>query len=185
VTYLLDTNVVSYFLQAQREAELAQAAARRAMAVVEDVRIELDGDPQRGGRAFKKWFDGSRIEARTIEPGTPAHDTLAALLVPPSTTKNRGERASIALAASDPTLTFVTNDKNGMVLALREVWSPGERVQSLGVFLRRLFDHGLVDVATLDDVMKVATTKHPSWWGTWRQSITPTAVPVGTAPDGG
>jgi hypothetical protein len=179
VTYLLDTNIVSYFLQAEREADLASASAMSAMALVEAVRGELEKDPKRGGRAFKKWLDGSRIEVRSIEVGAPAHATLAALVGPTSTAKDLGERASIALAASDPTLTFVANDKNGLVLALRELWSPGERVLGLAVFLRRLVEEGaLVNPEAIDDVMAVANARQqPSWWVSWRASIAMT-VPV-------
>jgi hypothetical protein len=179
VTYLLDTNVVSYFLQAAREADLAKAATTSTMALVEAVQGELENDPKRGGKAFRKWLDGSRIKVRGIELGTPAHATLAALVGPTSTTRNLGERASVALAASDPTLTFVANDKNGLVLALREIWSPGERVLGLAVFLRRLVEEGsLADPTAIDDVMATANAQQPSWWVAWRASVATMATSV-------
>src|SRR5262245_21217005 len=139
MTYLLDTMIVSYFLQAGREAALAAAAGRSAMAVVDEVRQELEGERDRGGKAFRSWVSTSSIEVRAIEVGSAASGTLARLLSPMLPAKGRGERASIALAGSDATLTFVTHDKNGMWLALRELWMPGERVLGLAVFLRRLF----------------------------------------------
>jgi hypothetical protein len=175
----LDTNVVSYFLQAERESDVARAAAVSAMALAETVRGELENDPKRGGRAFRKWLEGSQIGVLSIELGTPAHTTLAALVGPTSTAKNLGERASIALAASDPTLTFVANDKNGLVLALRELWSPGERVLGLAVFLRRLVEAGaLADPTAIDDVMAIANTQQPSWWVSWRASVATMVTPI-------
>lgn len=172
MTYLLDTMIVSYFLQAEREAELAAAARRCSMAVVGEVRKELENDKKRGGKSFRRWFDTSGIQLIEIEIGTAAHATLAALVNPTSSEKNLGERASIALAASDASLTFVTNDKNGVSVALREIWTPGERILGLAVFLRRLFDqHALEDPLVLDDVMAVAITspqQQPTWWASWR-----------------
>jgi len=41
VTYLLDTNVVSYFLQASREKDLSDAAKFIPLAIVGEVRDEL------------------------------------------------------------------------------------------------------------------------------------------------
>jgi hypothetical protein len=182
VTYLLDTMIVSYFLQAQREADLAMAARRCPMSLVDEVRKELENDTKRGGRSFKKWLDASGIEPRAIEVGTVAHSTLAALVSPTSTGKNLGERASIAIAASDASLTFVTNDKNGLCVALREIWMPGERILGLAVFLRRLFEqHALEDPMVLDDVMTIAThspKQQPTWWASWRAGLTSASAPV-------
>ncbi len=55
MTYLLDTNVVSYFLQASREKELSVAAKVKRLAIVGEVRDELVADTKRGGPAFSKW----------------------------------------------------------------------------------------------------------------------------------
>ncbi len=180
MTYLLDTNIVSYFLQAERKEDLAKAAGICAMAIVAEVRKELRKDPKRRG-VFERWFDASGIEVRAIEIGSPAHATLAALVGPVPTPKDLGERASIALAATDPTLTFVVNDKNGLWLALREIWSPGERVLGIAVFLRRLVDlHALDDLSAVDDVMAIATNaqQQPSWWVSWRASVALESAPV-------
>jgi hypothetical protein len=185
VTYLLDTMIVSYFLQAQRDAELAIAAKRCPMAIVGEVQGELEKDKTRGGKSFKKWLDGSGIHALAIELGTPAHATLAALVSPASTGKNLGERASIALAAAEASLTFVTNDTKGLRIAVREIWMPGERVLGLEVFLRRLFEqHALDDIKALDDVMAIAVSspqQPPTWWAAWRASIAAASVPVLTS----
>jgi len=174
VTYLLDTMVVSYFLQSNREGELSNAARRLPMAVVDEVRKELEGDRDRGGPAFKRWLGGSGIQVRAIEVGTPASATLVHLLNPTNPDKGRGERASIALAASDDTLTFVTHDKGGMWLALRELWAPGERMLGLAAFLRRLFDlRGIQDPAALDEIISIAMlpAQRPTWWAQWRGGL--------------
>jgi len=171
VTYLLDANVASYFLQASREQELAAAAKLTPLAIVDEVRVELAADTKRGGPAFSKWLASSSIDVRSILLGSPAHATLTQLLAGGSTSKNLGERASVALALSDPTLTFVTYDKNAMWLAVRELWAPGEHVLGVAPFLRRLFEaRSLTDVATLDDVMKFIDVK-PTWWGSWRAGL--------------
>lgn len=173
MSYLLDTMVVSYFLQAEREAELAAAARRCPMAVVEQVFNELRNDPARGGRSFEKWFAGSNIEMRPITADSPAFTTYAQLVDPNvPARKNVGERASIAFAAFDPSLTFVSQDKNGMWLALRELWTPGERVVGVPVFLRRLFDaEALREPSVADDIMKHANAPRPTWWASWRASF--------------
>ena len=172
MTYLLDTMIVSYFLQASREDELAAAAERCPMALVAEVREELENDRERGGRAFKRWLAGSNIEVRPIAVGSPASITLTQLLNPASPSKNRGERASIALSASDASLALVTNDKNGMWIALRELWMPGERILGLPVFLRRVFEQGaLKDPVVLDEVMSVAAVQRPTWWAAFRAGL--------------
>lgn len=172
MTYLLDTNIVSYFLQADREDDLAVAAKRCSIAVVGEVHRELENDKSRGGKAFRKAFDASGLELCEIQVGTTAHATLAALVGAVSTAKNLGERASIALAASDASLTFVANDRVGLWLALREIWMPGERILGVAVFLRRLLElNALEDPAALDDVMAVAvphSQSMPTWWAAWR-----------------
>lgn len=177
--YLLDTMMVSFFLQADREAELAAAAKRCPMALVDEVRQELENDRDRGGRAFKKWLGTSNIDVRSIEVGSVASTTLVQLLSPTSPRKGRGERASIALAASDASFTLVTHDKGGMWIALREIWIPGERILGLAVFLRRLFDQGaLEDPVVLDEVMSLAVdpAQRPTWWASFRAGLSPSSL---------
>jgi hypothetical protein len=171
VTYLLDTMIVSYFLQAGREEELAAAARLCPMAIVDDVRRELERDRERGGRAFQRWLDASSLRVLPIEVGSPVSTTLAALLNPATPDKGRGERASIAFAAHEASTTFVTHDKGGLWIALREVWAPGERLLGLPVFLRRLFEaKALTDPGTLDDLISIAVAaeQRPTWWAEWR-----------------
>lgn len=173
--YLLDANVVSYFFDVGRQSELAAAARHCPMAMVDEVRQELEKDPKRGGRPFRDWLAKSDIRPCSIEVGSAASATLAELLsLVKNDDKGLGERASIALAAFDPSMTFVTNDGNARQIALRELWAPGERVMRLSVFLRRLFDKAvLVDPTTLDGIIKRAYKREewPTWWATWRAGL--------------
>jgi len=172
VTFLLDTMVVSYFLQAAREDELAAAAACCPMAIVDEVRQELENDSNRGGRPFETWLATSGIEMHTIVVGSAESATLAQLLSVASPNRSRGERASIAVAESDMSLTFVTNDRGALWIAIREFWMPGERILGLAVFLRRLFEQAaLSDPAILDEIMTVASAQRPTWWATWRSGV--------------
>jgi hypothetical protein len=92
--YLLDTMIVSYFLDAQHEVSLATAARAVPLAIVDEVRRELRNNPRRGGTAFEKWLVSSNIDIREIQVGSPASSTFAQLLHPASPDRDRGERAS-------------------------------------------------------------------------------------------
>lgn len=172
MTYLLDTMIVSYFLQAGRKDELARAAKRCSVALVEEVRRELEVDKKHGGSAFKTWLGSSNIAVRSLAVGGAAANTYSALRI---TKAGEGERASIALAASDKTLTFVTHDRKALLLALRELWMPGERILSLQVFLRRLFEQGALDNPdVLDEIISIPKTllaQRPTWWASWRAAL--------------
>jgi hypothetical protein len=173
VTYLLDTMIVSYFLETAHEATLAEASRELAMVMVGEVRSELRKDPRRGRPAFDRWLATSAIEVREIVVGSPASATLAQLVNPASPRQDLGERASIAMPASDETLAFVTHDKAAVWLALRELWQPGERIVGLAPFLRRLVELDLVDAEVLDDIMgiAIATALRPTWWPTFRAGL--------------
>ncbi len=123
MTYLLDANVVSYFLQARRDNDLASAAATIPCAIVDEVRQELANDPARGPR-FAQWLPTSNLRIVPIAVGSNADTVLSRLQLMVTTTRGKGERASIALAASDTDLVFTGMDKGGMWIALRELWSP-------------------------------------------------------------
>jgi hypothetical protein len=171
VICLLDTMIVSYFLEAGAEEQLAAAAKTVPMAIAEDVRRELRNDAVRGGKAFEKWLATSNIEVRAIPVGSVASSTLHELLKP-NPGQGLGERASIALAAADATLTFVTHDKGALWIAVREIWAAGERVLGLAPFLRRLFEgSALTDLDTVEEIMSLAykgAAQWPTWWPTWR-----------------
>lgn len=169
--YLLDANVVSYFLQASREKELSDAAKIIPFVIVGEVRDELKADKTRGGAAFAKWLAGSGINVKDLLVGSPAANTLAQFTSSAATTKNLGERASVALSLAEPGFIFVTHDKNGAWLALREIWAPGERLLGFAPFLRRLFEaKALIDAAVLDDLIAYIDPR-PSWWGAWRAKL--------------
>jgi hypothetical protein len=171
VTYLLDANVVSFFLHELRKKELADAAKVIPMAIVGEVRDELTADRNRGGLAFTRWLASSNIAVKELLVGSPAADTLAQLVGSAATTKDLGERASVALSMVEPDLTFVTHDKMGAWLALRETWAPGDRLLGFGPFLRRLVEAKVLnDPTVLDDVIRHADPR-PSWWGAWRASL--------------
>lgn len=171
MTYLLDTNIVSFFLQASRETELATASDISPMAIVGEVRDELRGDKNRGGANFTKWLAGSRIAVTDILVGSGSATRLAQLVSDTAMSRDLGERASIALASFDPTLIFVTHDKNAAWLALRELWAPGDRVLRVASFLRRLFqEKALTDAAVADDIIAYGEPR-PAWWAEWRASL--------------
>ena len=168
--YLLDTQVVSYFLQARREVELAAAASMVPCVIAEIVRDELLEDPTRGA-LFGRWLPTSALEVSAIEVGSPAEALWLRLQQLVITQRGRGERASIALAATNHDYVFAGMDKGSMWIALRELWPPGERLISLPVFLRRLVDAHALAGETADDVMRRSNQIVPTWWADWRSMI--------------
>jgi hypothetical protein len=167
VTYLLDANVVSYFLQVRRESDLAAAASVAPCAIVDEVRRELANDPVRGAR-FREWLPTSNVRVIPIAVGSDADAVLNRLQLAVTTTRGKGERASIALAATNDDLIFTGMDKGAMWIALRELWSPGERLVALAGFLRRLVDaHAMIGEAA-EDVLRQSKQLVPTWWPGWR-----------------
>lgn len=166
--------IVSYFLEAGCEQQLANAAMVLPMAIVEEVRRELREDKTRGGKNFDKWLEASSIKVVPIVVGSPASTTLTQLLRPEAPAHGRGERASIAIAASDPSLTFVTHDNAATIMAVRELWTAGERILGVAAFLRRLFDSAaLADNDAAQEIMSLAyaaAPQWPTWWAGWRAS---------------
>jgi hypothetical protein len=167
--YLLDTQIVSWFLQSRKEQALAAAAEKVPCSVVEEVREELAADRTRGG-LFGKWFPTSNIQLIEIQMGSPADDVHNALSASSTTNRGRGERASIAVASADPQLSFVSMDNGALLIALNELWGSGERVLKLPAFLRRLFDASALSKETADAVMKKSNQILPTWWGRWVSS---------------
>lgn len=168
MTYLLDNNIVSYFVQTRRHTELTEAAAMVPCAIVDRVEQELKDDVSRR-RFFETWLPSSNLVVHPIRLGSAAEDQLARL-EPELKKRGRGERASIALAANDPTLVFTAMDKNALWLALRELWSPGERVIGLPVFLRRLVEAKALARSVADEVLVYAQPNQPTptWWADWK-----------------
>jgi hypothetical protein len=116
LTYLLDNNIISYFLHARREDDLMEAAEQCPLAIADEVESELRRSSQDGAR-FKAWFARGVIRRLAILVGSEVDQTYQRLL-PPTTGRGKGERASIALAAHDASLVFVASDRNAMWLAL-------------------------------------------------------------------
>ena len=90
MTYLLDNNVVSYFLHGRREADLMDAARRCPLAIADEVSKELKRSSRDGGR-FKAWFAGGAIASLAIAVGSEVDATYQAL-TPPTTERGKGER---------------------------------------------------------------------------------------------
>lgn len=158
---------MSYFLQARKEAELAVAASVVSCAIVEEVRDELASDPTRGA-LFQRWLPDSHLQVIGIVIGSPADIVLARLRVGVPSNRHLGERASIALAATQHDLVFTGMDRGAMWIALRELWAPGERIVSLSVFLRRIVDAAALGGDVADDVMRRSNQLVPTWWADWR-----------------
>ena len=68
MTYLLDANVLSYFLNTRREEDLTACAGRVALATVGEVRDELVARPN-SGTWWGAWLAASPIEVMEIEVG--------------------------------------------------------------------------------------------------------------------
>lgn len=175
MTYLLDSNVVSYFLHCRREADLMEAASRCPLAIAEEVAKELKKSRRDGGR-FTTWFGGGNIASLGIQIGSSVDQTFDALAS--LTERGKGERASIALAAHDSTLVFVANDKNAMWMALAELHSPGERMIGVPVFLRRLHDEAGLSAVALDAIKAIYPGRYPTWWADWRAGLGPVSTTV-------
>ena len=173
--FLLDANVLLDFQNASLLPALAKAADVIQMAMAEQVFDEVTR-PEPGDSSDligkKKQaalvLQFAPIEVLEIFPGTPAAALMRALVPLPSG-RDQGEAASIALAASDPDLLFVTGDKKGVLWALNELFHSGERVMRVPVFVRTLFERGVLEAAALKGVAEraVAHGVIPSWWASW------------------
>lgn len=182
VTFLLDTNVLLDFQNSDLLPSLVRAAETVDMAVAEQVFDEVtlvrttDSDALVGKkRRAAAALQGARLTKIEILPGTPEATLMQALLAPLQTVreKDHGEAASIAVAASDADLLFVTGDKTAVLWALNELFHTGERVMRVPVFVRTLFDRGAL---LADEVRQVAekAANHgavPSWWRSWLTAL--------------
>jgi hypothetical protein len=166
VRYLLDANVLSYFLQCRREGDLATSATVVPLAIAEEVYDEVVADRQRGAH-FRRWFPQSNITKVPVLVGSSAHQTLNDLSANLATRRGAGERASIAIAANNSEFVFVANDKGALWIALRELHLPGERVLGLAVFLKRLRDLGGLPLDAVVAAMTVSDMPKPTWWAPW------------------
>lgn len=133
MTFLLDTNVLLDFQNAELLPSLVQAAQTVDMAVAEKVFDEvtlpkandssdLIGKKKRAAEALQT----ARLEKIEIIPGTREATLMQALLAPLSTVreKDHGEAASIAIAASDARLLY---RGRAMQTSRAEAWTPARR----------------------------------------------------------
>jgi hypothetical protein len=173
--FLLDTGIVLGFQKAGHLDALVGSAARVPLALAEEVYDEIT-DP-RGGRhgdaaaRAKRAIDGSAIDVRSIMTGSAAETTFSALRAGrASPTADLGEAASIALAAHDPDLTFVTNDAAASLRSLQELRG---RTLSFHPLLRALVEGGGLPAARAGELAVAIRTlgdwraTHPLWWDAW------------------
>lgn len=178
MTFLLDANVLLDFQNSGALSALVQASLTVDMAVAEKVFDETtlvkDGDSsdtvgkkRQAGLALQ----GARLAKIEILPGTPEAVLMQTLLAGLQTVKEKdqGEAASIAVAAGDARLLFVTGDKTAVLWALNELFSTGERVMRVPFFVRILFDAGALSASVVRQVSERVTSHGavPSWWMSW------------------
>jgi len=139
--------------------------------LVEEVWDELttlrSSNPAVQQRAKAVVARASDFEFRSLAIGTPAAATYAALRAGTKSRRDRGEDASIALAAHDSALEFVTGDVAATFSALAEL--PG-RVVAFHPFLRRLHEQHDIAKATLAIAGAVPSIAAPTWWAPWLAS---------------
>ncbi len=171
--YLLDTNVLSYFLHAGQKKALALIATRMPLALVDEVHQEMLKDTKRGAE-YRKWQPSTGIVVRTLSVGSVGATCLGKLRKKSGDSKNLGEYASIALAVDDPGLVFVTNDQKGAWLAQRELVAEGERVLGFWAFLHRAQAATNMSRTVAETVARVALVDHePTWWADWLATLPP------------
>lgn len=175
--FLLDANVLFDFQNAGVLPALVQAAQHVDLAVAEKVFDEatlpkaddssdLVGKKRQAAAALR----GARITKIEILPGTEEALLMEALFgLRAVREKDQGEAASIAIAASDPQLLFVTGDKTAVLWALNELYDEGERVMRVPVFVRLLFERGALSASVVRQVAERAASHGaiPSWWASW------------------
>ncbi|MBI4818388.1 MAG: hypothetical protein HY791_19135 [Deltaproteobacteria bacterium] len=173
--YLLDANVLSYFLAFGHEELLLGDLAKVArIVIVEEVRDEVVRHP-RYGAAFAERLPRSPLEVEGLALGSSEAGLYAQLHPDPSRSKDKGEHAAIAWAAHHADLVFVANDKNAMWLALAELHLPGGRLIGVRVFIRRMSElFGAFSRAAAVDIARASRGKEPTWWAAWLATLPPT-----------
>jgi hypothetical protein len=169
LTYLLDNNVISYFLLCGREGELAAAAGHCELAMADATHRELL-EPHTHRGHYERAFASSPIRVIPVLALSDAEATQDALSLNKSR-RGRGERASIALAVHDPSLIFIANDKNAMWNAIAELHG-APRVLGVPPFLRILRERASLSTDAIDDVIGRWNGRRPTWWADWRSAQT-------------
>lgn len=183
MTFLLDANVLLDFQIAEGLPALVEAARILDMAVAEKVYDEVtlpkpgdSGQIVGKKRSAAAVLQGARIAKLEILPATPEAALMQALLAPLQSVKDKdqGEAASIALAANNLDLLFVTGDKTAVLWALNELFHTGERVMRIPVFVRTVFERGGIAATAVRRVAERAASHGvaPSWWESWLRRVT-------------
>jgi hypothetical protein len=170
--YLLDNNVVSYFFNAGLERELSRIAQALQLGVVREVHEEAARHPNKGHQ-YEQWQPSSALTVRDIVVGGAGSACLACLQTASGSLRDLGELASIALAFEDPSLVLVSNDKNAIWIAMRELHEPGERIIRFSTFLRRAHSFAGLTRAMASELAKHAQLVHapPTWWSDWLATL--------------
>ena len=178
MTFLLDANVLLDFQNAGLLPELAAASQVVDMAVAEkvfdEVTLTKSGDtPNLVGKKKQAAaiLRSAKLTKIEIVPGTREAALMQTLLGPVNAIKDKdqGEAASIAVAASDEDLLFVTGDKTAVLWALNELFHKGERVMRVPIFARTLLERDALDSKTVQGIAERAASHGavPSWWASW------------------
>lgn len=188
--FLLDTGIVLGFQKSNQLHALIQAAENVPIAIVEEVYDEIT-DPRNGKHAAsalsaKTAIGASKITVRSIAVGSPEAVTFGSLrLGKTSPTADLGEAASLALAAHDLGLTFVTNDAAACLKGLQELRG---RTLSFHPFVAILVERGGMTMGTAGILAAAIRglvdwrASHPLWWDGWQTMTTP--VPPSAALSG-
>jgi hypothetical protein len=179
VEALLDACTVSYFFQSGQKELLRHAAGVMQLHLVKQVVEELEKE-KTWGPGFKKLFedlsDGGLCEIHSLMLGSEEARLFNALRKDRTSTKDLGERASIALAAHRPDLVFVTEDFGAVRLALVHLPGFPSRVTRTAGWLRALaergvkFDRGALArwaACTWARPRKNEEPAVPYWWNSW------------------
>lgn len=180
---LLDACTISYLFAAGQKEFIREAAAISRIHTVLQVTEELEKETQ-WGAGFKKLKDELAANERWVvhelifptpehrlfnqlRQGIPQHGRLR-LGHGKLKEKDQGELASIALAASQPDLVFVTEDRGAMHWAIDELPGFPGRVLRTAAWLRAVRERGgNFDVGGLERWSKVVPRPLPSWWNDW------------------
>ncbi len=170
---LFDACAVSYLFQAGQKEFLRVAAAISRIHFVAEVANELEKE-RSWGDGFKKLKD-ELVTAGHCEVHELIVDTPEATLYKEMqrtrtqiTNKDKGELASIALAAFHPHLVFVTEDWGAIKLAIQELPELPARVVRTAAWLRSVRQQGaMLDQDGLERWAQKRTGQLPRWWNDW------------------
>jgi hypothetical protein len=172
--YLLDTGIVLIFQKTGHLEALTLATRTVNILLVEEVYDEVteprNDKHKEAASAAKTTLDDSDAEVVSILLGSPVADTYSALRGgKQSATANVGESASIAYAAHNRDVVFVTNDRAASFLALRELRGRTMTFHTLTVLVddRAMVRHRAKEVVDAIPGVKDLWAVRPLWWDDW------------------